>query len=111
VVCNVTYDHARRIKSAHAPFPGAGNDKNIARTDPFVWAVRYNSMYLNFKYPMSGYMGASHSMTGRTGVPYILWYACLLCVLCCLTIAMFHVMPLYIKVHGFSMAIAATSGG
>jgi hypothetical protein len=32
VVYNVTRDHARRAMSVHGSFPGARNDKNIART-------------------------------------------------------------------------------
>jgi hypothetical protein len=35
-VTMVTCDHARRVISVHGPFPGAKNDKNIARTDPIV---------------------------------------------------------------------------
>jgi hypothetical protein len=58
LVYNVTCDHARRVMFVHGPFPGAKNDKNIARADPAVRAVRYSNMYMNLKYPMYGHMGA-----------------------------------------------------
>jgi hypothetical protein len=45
----VTCDHARRVMPPHGPFPGARSDKNIARTDLAVLAVRYDSVYLWFK--------------------------------------------------------------
>jgi hypothetical protein len=95
VVYNVTCDHVRRVISVHGPFPGARNDKNNARTDPAVRAVRCHSMYLNFRYPMYGHMGASCTMTGTTSAPYILWYACLLFSLSCLIATVIQVMPLY----------------
>jgi hypothetical protein len=96
MVYNVTCEHARRVMSVHGPFPGVRNDKNIARTDSAVRAVRFHSMYLNFRYPMYGDMGASYTMGGTTIVPYILWYACLLYLLSCLIATVFHVMPLHI---------------
>jgi hypothetical protein len=98
VVYNVTCDHACRVMSLHGPFPGARNDKNTARTDLAVRAVRFHSMYLNFRYPMYGHMGASYTMAGTTTVPYILWYACLICLLSCLIAAVFHarLKPLHI---------------
>jgi hypothetical protein len=68
-VYNVTCDHARRVMYVHGPFPGARNDKNIARTDHAVRAVRYDSMYLRFSYPMHDRMGASYTMSGITPAP------------------------------------------
>jgi hypothetical protein len=96
MVYNVTCDHARRVMSVHGPFPGARNDKSIARMDLAVRAARFHSMYLNFRYPMYGDMGASYTMACTTTVPYILWYACLLCLLSCLIATVFHVIPLHI---------------
>jgi hypothetical protein len=71
VVYNVTCDHARRVMSVHGPFTGARNDKNIARTDPPVRAVRYDSMYLKFSYPIYDHMGASYTMSVITPTPSI----------------------------------------
>jgi hypothetical protein len=95
--------------SVKDPFPGARNDKSFARTDRAVGAVIYSSMYMNFRYPMYDHMGASHTMTCTTSALYMLWYACLLCVLSCLIATMF--IALYVHVHGFCVTVATTCGG
>jgi hypothetical protein len=79
VVYHVTCDHARRVVSAHGPFHCARNDKNIARTDPAVRAVRYDSMYLRFSYQMYDHIGASYTMSSTTPAPSI-YYGMLACI-------------------------------
>jgi hypothetical protein len=89
VVYNVvTCDHARRVMPLHGPFPGARSDKNIARTDPTVRAVRYDdSVYLWFSYPMYDHMGASFSMPGITPAPSMCYGVLVRIVLTCMLLA------------------------
>ena len=64
VAYNVTVDHARRIMAVHGAFPGARNDKAIARTDPAVRAVRFNPLYLEHTFSMYDAKGRQITMSG-----------------------------------------------
>ena len=61
---NVTVDHARRIMAVHGAFPGARNDKTIARTDPAIRAVRFNPLYLEHTFSMQDARGRQMTMSG-----------------------------------------------
>lgn len=63
---NVTVDHTKRVLAVHGAYPGARNDKTIARTDPAVRAVRFHPMYQEYTFNMFNSMGQQMKMSGAT---------------------------------------------
>ena len=64
VAYNVTVDHARRVMAVHGAFPGARNDKTIARTDPAVRTARFHPLYLEHTFNMYDSRGRQMTMSG-----------------------------------------------
>ena len=69
VAYNVTVDHSKRVMAVHGAFPGARNDKTIARTDPAVRAVRFHPLYLEHTFSMYDARGRHMTMSGMIYLP------------------------------------------
>ena len=69
VAYNVTVDHSKRVMAVHGAFPGARNDRTIARTDPDVRAVRFHPLYLEHTFSMYDARGRHMTMSGMIYLP------------------------------------------